>query len=194
MTSLPVIPGIYRITMEWSTAVGITPRNVLHVQSTSTDVEQVGTFFVASLQPHQFEGMAGDHILNSIGVLPLDGVTGTLEVDGTGYSSGSSSGDRSPATSIVVSHHTAVRGPRGRGRTYIGPVLESVASSGLLGGSNAIEITAAWVAFQTSLQTAHDEVLNFVVASYKHAVANVVVSERCDLVLGTQRRRQDQLR
>lgn len=173
--------------------MGISPRNVLHMRAPSATAIEVGSGIAASLQPHQFEGLAGDHVLNSISVLPLDGTSAAETASGGAYTSGSGSGDRSPATSIVVSHHTLTRGPRGRGRTYIGPIVESVMQDGLVPIGNQAEIVLAWEDFQTALQALGNPI-DFVVASYKHATADVVTSERCDAVLGTQRRRQDQLR
>lgn len=191
---LPVIANTYRCTFNWTNYLGVAPRNVIHVQGTAVSVTDVAEAVVNALQTHQFEGMNGSFVLHSLDALPLDGTSASASVPGGGYSSGTSpSGEFSPASAIVVSLRTGVRGPRGRGRVYIGPVNEGIMADGQIPGANATEITAAWDAFRAAL-LAGTPALSLVVASYTHADANVVGSNICETVLGTQRRRQDQLR
>jgi len=190
---LPVIADVFRVTFNWHPDSGITPRNVIHIGCPSGTEAEVGAAVVAALQDHQFEGLSAAHVLDSVTVLKLDGSTAGLDVAGGGYNSGSGSGDTIPASAIVVSFQTGHRGSRGRGRIYIGPVLEVVNTAGEIGSGTSDEIRTAWEDFQTALE-AGSPACTQVVASYVHADANAVANYRCDTILGTQRRRQDQLR
>jgi len=193
MPTLPVIDDVYRITLNWSGDAGVTPRNVIHVLAPSSNEPDVGGAVVAALQPHQFEGMSQNQVLDTVTVLALDGASAGVDVDGGGYNSEGGAGDPIPALAAVVSFRTHARGPRGRGRIFIGPLVESISTAGEIPGANATEIAQAWVDFQTALQ-AGDPSCQHVVASYVHAEANPITSYRCDAVAGTQIRRQHQLR
>ena len=190
---LPVIADTFRVTFNWSQSDGVQPVNVIHIGSPTGDEAGVGAAVVGALQDHQFEGLTGNVSLETITVLALDGVTAGLDVDAGGYNSGSGAGDFVPASAMVVSFQTGFRGPQGRGRIYIGPLVESVQLDGHLTTGVAAEVLTGWQNFQTALQ-ASSPACTQVVASYAHATAHSILNYRVDNVLGTQRRRQAQLR
>jgi len=193
MPPLPTITDVFRCTFNWTLFDGVAPKNVIHVRAPSATEEQVAIEVLAALQTHQFEGMPEDFVLDTLDVLPLDGATATFSAPGDGYNSGGGSGDFSPASAAVVSLRTAQRGARGRGRVYVGPLQESVMTDGHFNSGNVTELGTAWVDFRQALIdsaiTAH-----LCVASYVHADSHDVASIAVDSILGTQRRRQDQLR
>lgn len=198
MPPLPVISNVFRITIPWSQIGGVSPRNIFHVLSPdSNDVDEI----VASLlggfgdadSTKMFKPMNSTVTATSLDVIPLDGTTAQQSVALGGTIGGGSTGEMSPATAAVVSFHTARRGARGRGRMYVGPCVEGVINNGVLDSTVASTMVTAWGDFITSLPTQTPQ-LSLVVASYAHADQHAVVSHRVDFLVGTQRRRQDQLR
>jgi hypothetical protein len=195
MPALPVIAGTWRVTMNWPSIGGVAPRNVFHISTSSTDVshivDAINTAFVAA--PDMAACVASVYTCTSIDLLPLDGhtATSTHELpDGLG---GESSTAFVPQVAGLVSLHTAQRGPRGRGRQYMGPVGEGAITEGILEASPQAAMQSDWEQFITTLGEQSPAVV-LVVASYTHADAHVVTSVHIDTVLATQRRRQDQLR
>jgi len=191
--TLPVIADTYRITLNWSTQAGVAPRNVFHVRSSGNTAAAIGALMESEFESTMFAGMASQFALLSLDVLPLDGSSATLVHGMTRSITGDSSGDFVPSTAAVCSFRTAQRGPRGRGRMYIGPCTEGVQTDGILSGTVASSGAAAWAEFMTDLAAASPAAA-LVVASYKHADAHDVTSLIYELILGTQRRRQSQLR
>jgi hypothetical protein len=70
---------------------------------------------------------------------------------------------------------------------FLGPLAESKQSQGIYTGG---DVGAAWAAFADSLQLSGAAL---VVASYAHADAHDVTAIHHDSVIGTVRRRLDQL-
>lgn len=193
MGVLPVIPDVSRITVNWNRNSGVMPRNVLHLRDISGGVTALSTAWNAAKTAagaHWWDPLPTAFNFASLDVLPLDGTSPTTSIAVT-VAGGQSDPDFSPATAVVLSLKSSIRGPRGRGRVYLGPCSESFISDGILGTTAAANIAAAWNNFANTLQ-AHDWELG--IASYVHSDFHPVVSIRCDTVLGTQKRRQDQLR
>jgi hypothetical protein len=190
VTALPVIADVYRCTVHWANVAGGQPveaLNVLHFRTTEHDEEEISTILAANLAAHADEALrclSVSFALRSIDVLPLDGSTATqtFSMDGTNGQGGS---DYIPQGAVVVSLHTGIRGPKGRGRIYVGPCGEAEQNKGDLSG-NAATTAAGWNAIKTALDGLE---LFLVVASYVHGVANGVSSISCDTRLRTQRRR-----
>lgn len=197
MPPLPVIAGAYRITLLWNNFDGIAPRNVLHVVAASGTVDDVADAFDAAMTSGinvgMFAVMNNSHFAGSFEILPLDGSTAQQSHDFTNSPRGGAAADITPAVCAVMSWHTAQRGPRGRGRTYIGPVREEAVTAGLFDATVQGNLVDAWAEFHDNLRSG-SPILVPVVASYTHADAHEITSIRCDGVAGTQRRRQDQLR
>lgn len=199
MAELPVIEGVLRITINWNRVVGVQPRNVFHVHIDGGGEGDIGSFLDTSYHtavtgghnPHA--ALGSDYVANTIDILPLDGTTGTLTATLEHPWGGSASGEILPSSAAIVRFNTGTRGPKARGRQYIGPTTEGVCVNGILHDDTATEMQLGWTAFNDALGTG-DAPMHIVVASYKHAEAFDVVGFSAERPLGTQRRRQDQLR
>ena len=197
--SLPVITNVFRITLPWTdvgTTVGVSPINVLHVHSTTGTASTVGAAINTALGAHgnaMFDTLYTGLDLTNIEVLPLDGVSAKLDVSISPTVHGGGSGGVLPQVATVVSLHTTLRGSKGRGRCYVGPMGETQVTNGHVASASQTTMGAAWIAFLAALK-AGSPVCELVIASYKHASDQEVIAVRIDDVCGTQRRRQNQLR
>jgi hypothetical protein len=193
---LPVIADVWRVTFNWTRAFGVQPRNVIHVNRTSLGAsteEEVGTAILAAYPANLHAPIRVEHVLASLTVLALDGSSAGVDVPGTGQTGGEGSGDVIPNMCAIVSMRTAQRGPRGRGRQYVGPIVETVQNDGSLDGTIRANMLTAWEDFQSNLE-AGDPPLSLCIASYKHADFHSVTNITVDPIVGTQRRRLAQLR
>lgn len=198
MGHLPVIADVYRCTILWNTANGVAPRNVLHIKQPSGSEADVAEAFsyaygVAIATNNPWAPMSNTYTAAALDVIKLDGSSATQTEALAATIGGSASGEIIPASAGVMSLHTAQRGPRGRGRQFVGPTTEGSQVNGLLTGGVQVEFAAGWDLFIEALPSAPVPAA-LVVASYRHADAHEVTSIRADAVCGTQRRRQDQLR
>lgn len=193
--ALPVIAHVRRVAINWLPQNGVTPRNVFHVRSDIEDEAAIAGFLDDAFQAgtgsdHMFHAMFGAYVARSITVTPLNGTS-----PGTDYSvadiNADGSGDQAPALAAVVSFKTAQKGPRGRGRMFVGPIGEGAQGGG---GLETAEITTMLAGWQDFIDSLTGNSIDFGVASYTHHDFNVVTSHRIDFLLGTMRRRQDQLR
>lgn len=194
MATLPVIEDVYRVTWNFTTDQGVTPRIVQHYKSIGSDVAVVGAALVGAVADSMFYPMPASFEPFSMSILPLDGVTPTQEftIPPTHAMCGGDS-QGIPAAAAIMKLTTQVRGPRGRGRSFIGPIAENTQDSGILTQIARNNLLAGWNDFLPAIQ-ALDPVIFMVVASYVHADANPVTNVVFESVLGTQRRRQNQLR
>lgn len=187
MPPLPVIAGVSRVTLNYAAIGGVSPRNVLHFSQASGGVTELRDALDASWQDDQAVVMLSDFEPTSYDILPLDGTTPAASFpfpSGVTFCDGS--GDVVPEAAAVMSFRTSQRGPRGRGRCFVGPCSEGNINNGQVTGSALISMPDAWNAFQSAL---NDLDVSLVVASYVHEDANVVTSLTLDHALGTQRRR-----
>lgn len=196
---LPVIPDVYRCTILWQGSGGVltlNPRNVIHVSAPSLNEGDVADNLGNAMNTARttaeplFVG-SSQWIANVVDVLKLDGVSATQTLAMPHPWVMNQAGDFSPASAAVISLHTAQRGARGRGRFYCGPVAEGKMINGRILTADATEMATGWGLLIAELASLGSPL---VVASYTHADAHVVTSHRVDTLLGTQRRRQDQLR
>jgi hypothetical protein len=192
MPALPVIADVMRVTLNWEPLAGVAPRNVLHFRHPGIDPVEAATAVGAALTDEMFAAMHAGYLCNQLAVLPLDGTTATFLQTFVGVS-GNGDGDFLPAVSALVSLRTGVRGPRGRGRCYVGPTTESSSAGGTLLGAAQTDMQAAWDTFRAAVTTAFGDG-GLVVVSYTHGDENPVVSSTVEHLLATQRRRQGQLR
>lgn len=198
MPPLPTIADVYRVTIPWSLNDGVAPRNVIHIHQASGSESLVAAAFWDGYQAaistsNPWAPLSSVFECNALDILKLDGTSATQTISLPGTIGGSGSGQIIPASAAVMSFHTSQRGARGRGRQYVGPTTESNSTNGLLDSGVATEFVDAWGFFQSGLVGSATPA-TLVVASYVHADAHEVISFRADSVLGTQRRRQDQLR
>jgi len=194
MAPLPTIGNAVRVACNWNAPQGVTPVNVLHVITNSTDEAQIGSdlFDAMSTNVDMWQYLATGMILQSLTITLLDGSSASqvfVAPDTTVH--GDQSGEAIPSAAAVLSFHTNQRGPRGRGRLYIGPITESSQHDGLLdAGVNASSV-AAWNAFNDDI-AASTSVMSLGVASYTHADIHGVTSISMRIPYGCQRRRQNQ--
>lgn len=199
MAPLPTINGVFRITLPWTdvgSTVGISPINVFHVHSATGTASTVGTAVNTQLAAHgnaMVDTLYTGLDLTSMEVLPLDGISAKLDVTVSPTVHGGGSGGVLPQVATVVSLHTTLRGSKGRGRMFVGPMGETQTNNGHVASASATTMGPAWLAFMSGLK-AGSPVCELVIASYKHASFQEVVAVRIDDVCGTQRRRQQQLR
>jgi len=196
MAPLPVISNVYRITINYASANGIAPRNVFHLRSPSGDVTEIADRITDAAQDQpMMTGMSPDFTPPNFSIIPLDGSTATSVHDFPEgcWSTNSSGGQISPASAAIVSFRTGIRGPRGRGRVFIGPLNEDTIEDGFFIGDNLNDLPNAWIEFATALATG-DPAMVLGVASYVHEDFEALTTINTPQLLGTMRRRQDQLR
>lgn len=197
MPPTPVIADVFRIVMLWDSAKGISPRNVFHLHGPGRTVAQVGTsinaaFVLADAAGNNWDAMSTYWGCTAISIQPLDGATAATDFTlTTGSQVGGVGGDFFAAACAVVSLKTGFLGARGRGRVYVGPVAEGAQTEGKITAASQGVMLAGWGAFLTKLTT---DLNPLCIASYRWEDSHDVTSVRIDTVLGTQRRRQDQLR
>jgi len=187
--TLPVIAGIVRVALTWTNGSGSpeTVHNVLHFDGDTGDVTDLCTSFNSELDAVQDDALAAlssSYLLTSLTAIPLDGTSGgtTVSVGGVG---GHATGDYIAQGCQVLSMYTGRRGPRGRGRMYLGPVGEVVQENGHV-AVTALVFTTAW---QQVFDNLSGLGADLVVASYAHADAHPVTSLAMHSPLFTQRRR-----
>lgn len=190
-TEPPIIADVFRCTLNWESLNGVAPRNVFHVSAAAMSVTEVMAVLQANVYDAMFGCMVSEQLLGTITVLPLDGVTAGLEEPPTDPTAGTSEGQVSPASAGLLKIKTLVRGPSARGRMYIGPVAESAMADGVLDPTIAGTMISSWYEAIGAWSTAG---LTFGVASYTHLVFHPMASMTIEPLLGTQRRRQDQIR
>jgi hypothetical protein len=197
--TLPVINDVFRCTILWQGSGGIltlNPRNVIHVSAPSLNEGDVADNLGNAMQTARAANEpllvgSSSWIANAVDVLKLDGSSATQTLAMPHPWVMNSGGDYSPASAAVISLHTGQRGARGRGRFFCGPVAEGKMVNGRLLTADMTDMATGWGILISQLASLGSPL---VVASYKHADAHVVTSHRIDQILGTQRRRQDQLR
>jgi len=197
MPPLPTIADVFRIVLPWSTFAGITPRNVFNVRCTDTSdvteiAQQIGGVFTAS-GPNCFNVMNSNFHFIDINITPLDGATASSDVRLEAEVAGVADSEILPAVATLVKFKTAQRGPRGRGRMYVGPCCENNVVNGSVSPANLLAMGNSWTAFIEDLLLGSPSI-EFGVASYLHSDFHPLTSVLVEQVLGTQRRRQGQLR
>jgi hypothetical protein len=191
---LPTIANVFRVRLLWSAHAGVTPVNVFHVRASGADEEDIFNQVEGELLGNQFGCMNQNYTINAIGVTPLDGASAeTVFTLGTPLAATGGTGEQSPQVAVVVSLHTTQRGARGRGRLYLGPVVEVSQVNGALDSGDRTAMQTAWESFVSGLAGGAIATL-LGVASYTHSDFHDLKSLSVQSVLGTQRRRQDQLR
>lgn len=188
---MPVIADVTRTTLNWTGTSGPPMHNVLHFQGqTGTEVERCDAF-VDGLAAGSLDYISSQYTLTSIDFLPLDGTTPSHSGAPTSPPDGGGGSDFIVEGCAILSLHTDVRGPRGRGRVFLPALPEAAQSGGTL--TSATALAAAWM---TTLGNwdGTTEIGTLVVASYEHADYNVVDSITVPQIIGTQRGRLIRLR
>lgn len=197
MSPLPVIPDVYRCALKWANASGGYAINVTHWHYLGglTDPLAIAADLAAKWIANDTAAMYGAQTISMSGdlftITPLDGSTASVDVAASGVI-GTSGGQTIPNMAAVIKLKTGLRGREYRGRVYLPGVSESLSDNGLLSG-NALpaNLGPAWAQFLTDM--AVDD-WQWVVASYKLAVATPVTSVTSEKYAGTQRRRLSRIR
>jgi len=189
---LPVIANIVRCSIEWG-AAGVIQNpdrsvNVMHVEASSGSAQDIADALSEgwSTLDATLVTIPSSYVVQNITVLPLDGTTAGTPCVPAIQAEGLGSGEYISQGCLVMSWHTAARGPAGRGRTYLGPICENQQSSGQ-GAWDPASVAAEGQELIDFMQAAS---FPLVVASYVHAVAHTITSATNDGAVRTQRRRQ----
>lgn len=198
MTPLPTISDVFRLALEWDTFVGVSPTNIFHVLCTATDnVEDIANAFADAFDDTSsincFNPMNTNFHCRVISVTPLDGSSSATDITVDNPMDGVATDAVVPQVAAVVNFKTHQRGSRGRGRMYVGPCSEGKITNGLLDSAVVTLMQSNWQAALARMEVGTPS-LGPVVASYAHSDAHPITSVTVRAVLGTQRRRQDQLR
>lgn len=202
MPPLPTISQVWRCSLKWNPWGGVRPVNVFHVRCAggtdadiSSAIDHAFQHLVSGVRAGAliFTAMTSDQVLHDFDLLKLDGSSATTNHTLSANLFGATNGDTIPQACAVSSFHTAQRGARGRGRMYVGPIREATNAGGVLDSASVLNMANGWTGFMADLATATIPV-QLVVASYAHADAHDVTTVRTDGIIGTQRRRVDQLR
>jgi hypothetical protein len=200
MPPLPTIANVFRIRWIFTRTdlAHPLPTNVFHVLAASgaTEADVADSLNAAWAVPtlgHMIGPLPTTLSPTAMGITELNGTSAEQIEAVTVVASGSGSGNVIPNQAAVVSFHTPQRGARGRGRIYLGPTTEDQVNDGKLDSASAAQLLDGWGDFIAALP-GQSPSLELVVASYVHADQHAVTSHRVDSIVGTQRRRLDQLR
>jgi len=188
--ALPTIPDVFRCTLNWQTTGGVTAHNVLHFYAPSKNEQDVADALQDNITSNMFNFIANGVELDSVDVIDLGSIASTLEHNFSPKIDGQGTGDLIPNNAAVLALRTDVRGPRGRGRIFIGPVCEGQLNDAFVDGTYKAALLTAWGVFKTAMQA---DGVDLHVASYVHEDSHVVTSFSMRDVAGTMRRRQNQL-
>lgn len=189
---LPVIADTFRCTLNWASTGGVLPHNVFHVQALTGNEADLFAVLEANFTTNMFAFMHDGINIESVDIIKLDGSSAQQSFNMTEFIDGQGTGDVLPAYAAVLSLHTTQRGPRGRGRMFIGPTTEALVDNGTIGGGGFVDATiTAWDTFKDDLAGAG---VDLGVASYAHSDFHGVTTFSMSGVAGIQRRRQEQLR
>jgi len=188
MPPLPEIADCFRVTFNWTNlSGGPSSHNVMHFTSASLNEEDLGNALEAQLDDAMFTAISADYECVSLDIIKLDGTSATQTYEFTG---GGFHGDGSDQIiyegAACVSLRSLVRGPKGRGRVFLGPVSEGSTGNGLINPTGVAIMQSAWDSFIIGIAGA-DAILS--VASYVHETAYAVQTAHVDEYLCTQRRR-----
>lgn len=192
MAPLPVIADVARVTVEFATVDGVTPRSVFHVRTDGDNVPDVGAAILDAAPDFLYAPMDEGFNPIALSIILLDGTSGAVPVNASGASWCEDTGSPIlPSLAAVVSLGTGLRGPANRGRQFIGPLCENNTQNGFVDSGTVSTLADNWETFIEALDTSSH---NLVVASYTHADAHDVLTIQAKAECATQRRRLLQLR
>lgn len=193
MPPLPVIADTFRVAMFWQGQSGLLGQTVMHFQKAAASAASVAADVDANVTASMWTHTNTNTKVTELHVTPLDGSSATyiLAVTGAKWAGTSGASDVVPASAVVVSFRTGLRGKSNRGRIYLPFTSENVIADGKLLAANVAIGQPAWNAFLAAMIAVPDFP---VVASYKLATKHQITSIVYEGTLGTQRRRQQRLR
>jgi hypothetical protein len=187
MAPLPVIADVFRVSFEWESVYPDSPINVVNISCPTGDEADVAAGVEAAFQPSQFDFISSAYSLSSLFVTKLDGVSAGQRFPLTPVTGGAS-GEIVSEQTAVVSLGTTQRGPRGRGRIYLGPTTEAMVAHGVMTSMVAASIASIWQDWANAM-IAGSPSQAIGVASYLHADWNQATTITCKVNVGTQVRR-----
>lgn len=194
---LPVIPGVYRVTWNWTALVAPTHAvNVMHFSGATgpLNIPLLAAKLNSTITSAMFDPLSVTAKVDHWSIIPLDGFSGSTDFAGP-TTTGSSGGDTIPQVSILLKISTGLRGRNNRGRNFLPFVSELEVANGTFASTSLTPCQAAWRTWQTAMNTGTDS-FALGVASYDRAhsgagahftVANPITVES---LTATQRRRQ----
>jgi len=191
---LPEIASCFRVAFNWfNSTSGGNAENVMHFTCEAGEASDVGDAINATMTDDQLNFSSSLTVLQSLSITPLDGTTATLVYPISTIDGATPSSEGIPNSCAIVTAYTARRGRSYRGRVYL-PYLSELASEvGHLKTAYRDSLQTGWAGWQARLE-AQSPAVTWVVASYKHATAEAITSVHVQEIVGTQRRRQSQLR
>jgi hypothetical protein len=195
MAPLPTIGNCVRCDLDWGIVSGVRSHSTFHVITDTTDIEQLGLDLGSAFDDatgNAWKFLYTGYQTEEILLTPLDGDSAGITVPLGVVLGGVGSGGIVPAVAAALSFRTLTRGPKGRGRIYMGPCGEGDIADGKVSVSIRDEVVEAWQDFDSNL-AASSSAGSLGVASYTHAVVDGVTSISMRLPCATMRRRQDQL-
>jgi hypothetical protein len=188
--ALPVITGVWRCALLWDATDSSHAVNVMHVRGTELLYTDVRDAFVDNVQTGQFAGVSELAHVPTMQLTPLDGTSPTRELSVTGWV-GEGGSDFIPQAAGIVKWNTDKRGRSYRGRNYLPYAPESGQSGGSWVGDTITVPQTAWELWLAGMGSAG---VDPVIASYKHATAELITSVTWEKELGTMRPRQERNR
>lgn len=195
MAPLPTIGNCVRCDLDWGLVGGVRSHSTFHVITNTTDIEQLGQDIGSAFDDatnNAWKFLYTGYSTTEILLTPLDGDSAGITVPLGVSLAGAGGGGLLPAVAACVSFRTITRGPKGRGRIYLGPCGEADVGDGLVSTSIRLDTVDAWVEFNENL-AATSSAASLGVASYTHATVDGVTSISMRPAAATMRRRQDQL-
>lgn len=200
MAPLPVILGVCRVTLNWTSDGAETAKNVLHFRpvANSAAIDDLHQYLddawnTAGSDAHCWDFMSSNATLLSADYTLLDGLSGTVHktfTPGT-IPAHPTTGNIIPAGCADVSLATANRGKSYRGRIYAPFCSEGAQQHGQITAGIVTAMQAAWDDFPSHITGVLG--VNLCVASYTLATATPVTTATVRPFMATQRRRQSRL-
>jgi hypothetical protein len=204
---LPLIPGVFRVSITHAPGNAVSSTNVMHFFSSTLTADQVLTALNGAVSVGMFDQKLGALVDVLCVATELDGASPSAEAtfSGGGWV-GTSAGEVSPASSVIVTLRTSQRGKRHTGRVYLGTMGEDKMAGGQILPAAQATMQPAWTAFISNCSSAG---IPLHVTSYGYtnpgtdpgntrpsytATTVPVVTATVQQFLATQRRRQSRLR
>jgi hypothetical protein len=190
----PVIADVWRVTFDFNTVGGVSPRNVVHVHDTagtSTPLD-IANGVQTAVVDEMWAVVNSSFEVLTLTVRKLDGVSGshTFATDHTIKWFGHAGGQPLPNVAAKIKFKTGLGGRSHRGGVYLGPIGENEVDAGILDSGDIATVVAAWESFRATASTDH---IPLQVASYRHATASPVVSVAGRTRSSSMARRLDQI-
>lgn len=193
MAHLPIIEDVYRVTLQWSPTGGCNPANVMHFSMATGNEDDLAAGLDASWQNGMFGVVSSTTSVIRYDILKLDGTSTTKGIVPDPANSegldGQAGGTPLYELALCIAFQTDVRGPRARGRIYLGPVSENNITGPAFNGVDFDVVSGVWQDFNDALVGLGTPILHGV-ASYKSGGQfNGIGHYRTDHFPATMRRR-----